>query len=367
MSLPSPLDFTLLGSFWLLMAAMLLDLFDITLPRGDSVGVAGALAGAAIVVVGPTRAIAIALVSAGAAHAMRRGVESPARLVTVLVSRGVALACAAGVLIALPSSSPRLLSFTVVPGVFLVAELMSAQLIVAGLKQRPFARLIPGNLRAQGPAIAAQWSAAVLLLITYAEMRSWSLIPVVALLLLMRQSYALFLDIRETYRATVEVLVEAAESQDVRRAGHAERTAITARSIAMHIGLAAPAVERISYAALLHDLAELSEVAATEGMAPSRPVRSADIVGGVEFFRSVEPILRVCDGDADGATVGGQVALAAMIVALASDIDCESSAMVRASHHGSTMERVAPWVPASLKARAAGAAIELGYSIPAVS
>ena len=39
----------------------------------------------------------------------------------------------------------------------------------------------------------------------------------VALLLLMRQSYALFLDIRETYRTTVEVLVEAAESQDERQ------------------------------------------------------------------------------------------------------------------------------------------------------
>ena len=48
-------------------------------------------------------------------------------------------------------------------------------------------------------------------------MGPWSLIPVVALLLLMRQSYALFLDIRETYRTTVEVLVEAAESQDDRR------------------------------------------------------------------------------------------------------------------------------------------------------
>ncbi len=34
----------------------LLDLFDISLPRGDSVGVAGALAGAAVVVVGPVRA-----------------------------------------------------------------------------------------------------------------------------------------------------------------------------------------------------------------------------------------------------------------------------------------------------------------------
>ena len=81
----------------------------------------------------------------------------------------------------------------------------------------------------------------------------------VALLLLMRQSYVLFLDIRETYRTTVEVLVEAAESQDSRRAGHSDRTAVLARSIAMGCGLSASEVELIGYAALLHDIGELAE------------------------------------------------------------------------------------------------------------
>ena len=123
----------------------------------------------------------------------------------------------------------------------------------------------------------------------------------VALLLLMRQSYALFLDIRETYRATVEVLVEAAESQDVRRFGHADRTAATARAIAMHIGVAAPAVERISYAALLHDLGELAATPDSEGFVPVRDIHSAEIVEGVEFFRTVEPVLRICDGNALGS------------------------------------------------------------------
>ena len=38
---PSPLDVSALGLAWLLLAILLLDLFDISLPRGDSVGVAG--------------------------------------------------------------------------------------------------------------------------------------------------------------------------------------------------------------------------------------------------------------------------------------------------------------------------------------
>jgi len=235
------------------------------------------------------------------------------------------------------------------------------------MKRRPLARLLRGNFRTQAPALAAQWSASVLLLITYGEMRSWSLIPVVALLLLMRQSYALFLDIRETYRTTVEVLVEAAESQDDRRFGHAHRTAATARAIAMHIGLPAPAVERISYAALLHDLGELSDAIGAEGILPVREIRSAEVVAGVEFFRSVEPILQICDGDASRVDVTADLALAAMIVALASDIDCELSWQARAAHRDSTMGHVAPWVSSGLKARAVGAAIELGYPIPAVS
>jgi hypothetical protein len=364
---PPPLDPSLVGAFWLLLAILLLDLFDISLPRGDSVGVAGALAGAAVVVVGPVRAAIIIVASAVVAHVIRRGSDSPSRLLAILVSRGSALVLATLTLAAIANAGGRLLAFTLVPAVFLVAEMATAQVYVAVAKRRPLSRLLRGNFRTQAPALAAQWSASVLLLLTYGKMSSWSLIPVVALLLLMRQSYALFLDIRETYRTTVEVLVEAAESQDERRFGHAERTAATARAIAMHIGLPAPAVERISYAALLHDLGELSAVADAEGFVPLRDISSAEVVAGVEFFKGVEPILRICDGDAATVDVSADLALAAMIVALASDIDCETSVNARASHRDSTMGHVVPWISSTLKARVVGAAIELGYPIPAVS
>jgi len=358
------IDPSWLGAFWFLVAVFLLDSFDISLPRGDSTGVAGALCAAAIVVLGPTRAGAVALVSAIVTHAIRRGTEAPRRLGMVVTARGAAIVLVTLVLRGI-LGAPLFVTYVVIPAAFLMAELIVSQAVASVSTGRPFLRLLKGNARSQTPLIAAQWSASALLLVTYAGMGPWSLVPVVALLLLMRQSYAMFLDIRETYRTTVEVLVEAAESQDLRRVGHADRTAAVAREVASRIGLSAAEVERISYAALLHDLGELAEGVepADEGQ---QRAPSADVVHGVEFFEGVEPILRVCDGGATGSPSSDDDLLAALIVALASDIDAEYHPEVAAAHHRSTVDIVAPRVTAEIKAKAVGAALRLGYRIPAV-
>ncbi|MDR3687397.1 MAG: HD domain-containing protein [Coriobacteriia bacterium] len=344
-----------------------MDFYDISLPRGDSTGVAGALCAAAIVVLGPWYALAISLMSAFGAHLIRRGPESLRRVFAVASSRAIAWGMASAILLTSLASESQALVFVVVPAVFLLVELLVAQGVAALITGRPLVRLLSGNAKSQAPLIAAQWSTAVLLLITYGQMRQWSLVPVVVLLLLMRQSYALFLDIRETYRATVEVLVEAAESQDERRAGHADRTAALARSIAMKIGLSASEVERISYAALLHDLGELAEGPDSDWDEHVHQTPSSDVVRGVEFFERIEPILRICDGADSGQSTDEGDLLAALVVSLASDIDAEYHPQVAAAHRHSLLDQVAHRVPASVKARAVGAALRLGYRIPAVS
>lgn len=145
-SFPPPLDPSLRGAFWLLLAILLLDLFDISLPRGDSVGVAGSLVGGAVVVVGPLSAGLMVLVSAVLAHVLRRGADSPVRLLTILMSRGCALLFSALVLMAIPTSDWQVAAFTLVPAVFLVTELASAQFAMAAAKGRPLGRLIQGEL-----------------------------------------------------------------------------------------------------------------------------------------------------------------------------------------------------------------------------
>ena len=133
----------------------------------------------------------------------------------------------------------------------------------------------------------------------------------------------------------------------------------------MRIGLGASAVERISYAALLHDLGELSEeLVADSGGA--RHVKSADIVRDVEFFNTVEPILRACEGGEQPLPSSEDDLLAALIVSLASDIDAAASPEVAAAHQASPLDGIAARVPPAAKAQVVGAAIELGYRIPAV-
>jgi hypothetical protein len=388
--IPSPSIYVV---FCFFLAVLLLDSFDISLPRGDSIGVSGAVSAAAILLLGPAWAMVICIGSALVTHLARHGAESRRRVIGALLARSCALL--AGVLTSRALSflaiSPRgagyygLFAATLVPAAFLLTDLVTAQYVAAVGTGRPFSRLLRGNLRVQAPLLVAQWSASVLLLITYAGIGPWSLepristgmgayslIPVVALLFLMRQSYAMLQDIRELYRTTVEVLVEAAEAQDDRRIGHAERTASVARVIATRMGLASIQVERISYAALLHDVdaigspAELSTLEDGQKHDPMAGTPSP-VFEGVRFFSDVVPIIRVCDGDwVDEAYPAEADLLAGLIVALASDADAAMHSCVAEAHVGNSIDRVAPHATASMKASVVGAALASGYRIPAV-
>jgi len=182
---------------------------------------------------------------------------------------------------------------------------------------------------------------------------------------LTRQSYAMLLEVRQAYRATIEALVDAAESQSAGRAGHAERSAEIARAIAGHLSVSSRVMERISYAALLHDI-DMIGVDHCEDSAGlgAEEKQSGKLLEGVGFLAEVTPILRLCDGDLAGsAPYSDDDKLAAFVVALASDVDHR---MNPDADTGGAVARVAPLVPSSIKGRAIGAAVTLGYSVPAV-
>jgi hypothetical protein len=355
-----------IGTMAVFMAAfVLLDFYDISLPRGDSVGVAGALGAAALVILGAADTLALAVLSHCVASLLRFRTRTRTQLVSSLGSRVSAIALSSTALSLVGPQYDPTLATIAVPALFIVSELIVSQVVSALFTRRSLWRLVRGDLNSQAPVLVAQWSTAVLMLVTYGRMGAWSLIPVVALLLLMRQSYALFLDVRQTYRTTVQVLVEAAESQDERKHGHANRTAFLARTIAVRAGLSAVEVERISYAALLHDLGELAQGDPTSDPFAPRPT-SADVVQGVEFLKGVEPILRLCDGSVGDGLHPEEDLLAGMIVALANDIDVEYHPEAAAAHSGGLLRTTSSAMTPAVKARAVGAALRLGYRIPAV-
>lgn len=349
-------------------AVFLLDAFDILLPRGDSMSVSGALVASGIVILGPLRASLVALAALAVANVARWSKLSPRAHLSALATRAAGLAVGAAVFWAANArgDSADVVVAAFVTAAYLLAELMASQAASAAATRRPLRRLMRGNFGRLSPLMVAQVSTAVLTVIIYPEMRAWGLIPVVLLLLIMRQSYALLFDMRETYRTTVLVLVESAESQDPRRVGHADRTASIARNIGMRIGLSATEVERISYAALLHDVDALSEV--QPGSTDSGTGSSSRVLRDTTWLADVVPVLEICDGSCTRSVKNDDASrLAAMIVALASDADAAVRSEVLEAHRGEfAVTRVSEVVPPLLKARAVAAALELGYRVSAV-
>lgn len=353
-----------------LLAVLLLDVFDLLLPRGDRIGLDGPILAAAMVVAPPVAVFGIALVARATAMIIRRetsfedwavelattasGVGAAALVVLLFRGFGFAVGNYALLLVALACAA------------LLAAQVVVSQLFSARRMSRPFNGLLMGNLRFQGPLLVAEMSAAVLLALTYEQMGLWALVLTVVLLLLLRHSYALLISIRQTYMNTVEVLVDTAELSDPRRRGHSERTAGLARDIAEELGLSSRQVEQLSYAALLHDLDMVGldpEDAATEALPSGR--QAGRVLAKVGFLKDVVPLLRILDGDPEAVEVStSEQKLLSLIVAVASDIDAEVHAVPIIDQ--GDVARVGGMVSASDKARVIGASIRLGHSVPAV-
>jgi hypothetical protein len=352
-------------------AICLTDGFDISLPRGDSFGVSGALIAAGFLVLGeygPHLIMFAGLFALLMAHLVRQRGRVGIPTLVALAIRGSSIAILWPLLSLMRLSvadAPVALTALIAAGVYLGTELLLAQAWLTITTGRPFGRLLTGNMRRQTPIIAAQVSVSALVVVTYPSMDVWALLPVTAMLLLIRQSYALLLQMRETLWTTVEVLVEAAEGQHSNMRGHADRTAHITRAICMRLGMTAHHVERASYAALLHNLVAISG-GPEEGM-PQSAACSSQVLEGVTFLSDVVPIMRLCDG-AESLGVPKETDLViAMAVGLACEIDSLRNDAVVSAHVGSALQRVGERASRGIKAQVVSAALELGYEIPAVS
>lgn len=345
---------------------LFLDAFDISLPRGDSVGVTGALIAAALLLddLGPQWALILGVSSISLVQLVRysRGHEG-ASWYEVWIRLGSTLTAIGTYALLRPYGGwVGASNIVVIPAVLLLSELAARQAALSLKSGRSLKRLLAGNLSRQGLLFASEVSVAALTVILYGSMGVWSLIPVLALLVLIRQSYAMLLEIRETYHTTVSVLVEAAELPEPGRQGHSERVAEIARSIGSRCGLSAVELERLSYAALLHDVHGISDSAYTAAERGS----SSEVVQEVGFLSEVIPILRVVDGGPIDGSQADKDLLSGFIVALASDVDSVTRKEVADAHHQAALPRVAATIPPRLKAKAVSAAVSLGLPVPAI-
>jgi putative nucleotidyltransferase with HDIG domain len=118
-------------------------------------------------------------------------------------------------------------------------------------------------------------------------------------ILLVRQLYRTTVELTTVTEELLELMVAAIEARDAYTSGHSRRVAKASEIIAKAIGLSQEEVERVSVAALLHDVGKIDEsfgpILAKEGrLTPEEweimkrhPLRGAELVGLLSSLRDV--------------------------------------------------------------------------------
>ncbi len=76
-------------------------------------------------------------------------------------------------------------------------------------------------------------------------------------ILIARQTFASFVQVKAAHEATVETLISALEAKDHYTAGHVERVAVYAGYMGEEMGFSLRRLERLRFAALMHDVGKL--------------------------------------------------------------------------------------------------------------
>ncbi|MDF3297971.1 HD domain-containing protein [Streptomyces tropicalis] len=148
----------------------------------------------------------------------------------------------------------------------------------------PFGPLLREELRGLPGVGSAVCATGAVMALAVAVVGLWAL-PVFSLPLLLTQlSFRRYAAVRTTYRQTMASLARATEVAGYTPAGHARRVAALSRAVGRDLGLAEPELTVLEYAALMHDIGQLSLVdpvpaGATSGL-PAEEQRRIALLGG---------------------------------------------------------------------------------------
>jgi len=150
----------------------------------------------------------------------------------------------------------------------------------------PFGPLLRDELRATLGIGTAVCATGAVMSLAVGVVGLWAL-PVLSLPLLLTQlSFRRYAAVRTVYRQTIASLARATEIAGYTPAGHAHRVAALSRAVGRELGLREPELTVLEYAALMHDIGQLSLVdpvpaGATAGLGAAEQRRIALLGGAV--------------------------------------------------------------------------------------
>jgi len=329
-----------LGSHGLLALAFavcvaVLTAFSVWLPRGDSVDSTAPMAfAAATFVTPPLISVALATAWVVGIAASRRPfgawwfLEQASRRALLMAGTYVLLAPvvahgADGGVGNLTLGSLDYLALGIGAVVFIALDILLEQAHTSLRLSISYLSLVAGNIQLRGWMVVAEMSVAALTVLIYLTMGPYGLVIATGMLLVMRQSFALLLEMRASYTATVEVLARSLEAYDPRRRGHAERVARMAADAARRMGFQSKRLEDVTYAALFHDVGRLGADDATgEGERTS-----SEVLAEVNLLGGALPILRILDSPVEAeASPVEQDLIGAYLIARLSEFDSAANA-----------------------------------------
>ncbi|MFD5747151.1 HD-GYP domain-containing protein [Streptomyces sp. NPDC127033] len=165
-----------------------------------------------------------------------------------------------------------------------LCDAVLAALMVRARTRHPFGPLLRDELRALLHIGSAVCATGAVIALGVAVAGLWALPVFCVPLLLTQLSFRRYAAVRATYAQTIASLARATEIAGYTRHGHARRVADLSRAVGRELGLSGPELTVLEYAALMHDIGQLSLVdPVPEGATAPLPVaeqRRIALLGG---------------------------------------------------------------------------------------
>ena len=326
------------------------------------IATAGALAYALLLRIGdnparhsPQQVIAVAAIGMIIGALPHLAVGRPARL-SAMSGRLLAVACVAWVFRPLANASmigsqwwselPVMLSLVIVA--WLVEAVIAALIRTDALRAR-FGVALLDELRVQLP-VGAAVGASALLIAFAAEVMGLAAVAVFAAPLLVTQvALRRYTGIRATYLQTVRALARVTEIGGYVEPGHSARVSRLAVAIGRELGMPEPALLELEYAALMHDIGQLSLRDPIPGGATVLVVREeqrriaeygAEVIQQARVLDSVADIVRRQSDPCRPADRGQEPPLSSRIIRAANAFDDLVGSSVEPSRAAAAVQRL---------------------------
>jgi len=179
----------------------------------------------------------------------------------------------------------------------------------------------------------------ILMIFFYQQLGLIGLILFIIPLLMIRSSFSLNIDLKKTYKETVQAFIRTIEAHDPYTAGHSNRVANYSKSLAKQLKMPFHEIERLEFSAYLHDIGKITNYFSEKILNNNKKLESEqeekksthlyqsdNLISGISILKKVGEIIRHHHEKWDGmgypdGLAGEQIPKASRILMIADAYD----------------------------------------------